>query len=114
MSDSVYQVSSSALTERRDDIVRAVWQAMLDAGAIVKSHGPVEGWTISVSRDAIGFTKPDPNAGVLDPEGDGLMHAGRPRSDPEQADGPLAALGEQLTAMLNVVELDQDVFPRQP
>jgi hypothetical protein len=114
MSASVYQVSTTALTQHRDQILRAVWQAMLDAGAIVKSQGPLEGWTISVSDEAIGFTKPDPNAGVIDPEGDGLLQAVRARSDPEEADGPVAALAGQLTAMLNVVDLDEDVFPRQP
>jgi len=114
MDESEYQIDAGAATQHRDEIVRAVWQALLDAGAMTKTSGVIEGWTLAVSPQTIRFTKP--GSGSLDPNGDGLIDASRERTRPEAADEHILALADQLNEMLNSEDPTSHggVFPRQP
>jgi hypothetical protein len=106
MSDDLYSVAADALARlatsgRREEILRAAWQALLDEGVMLRSGQPIEGWTIGVAPGAIELTKED-------------RRTTRPRTDPGVDDPALQALADQLAVLLNILEHPGEVFPRQP
>jgi hypothetical protein len=106
MSDDLYSVAADALARlaasgRREEILRAAWQALLDEGVMQRGGRPIEGWTIGVAPGAIELTKDN-------------ERTTRPRADPDAADGALQGLADQLAVLLNILEHPGEVFPRQP